>query len=80
MTLECELVQDFLEMETVVQHPKPTFSLNLSSFDFFLFTLLKNSLSILWYEPQSAIGSAIVQNCTRCALNIYLIAFRARKL
>ena len=35
MNLECELVQDFLEMETVVQHPKPIYLLNLSSFEFF---------------------------------------------
>ena len=44
---KCNLVQDFLEMETMVQLTSPPYSLDLGPCDFLLFTLLKNNLSKL---------------------------------
>ena len=56
---KCVLLQDFLKEEKVVQLSHPPYSPDLSPCDFFLFPLLKKTLSGHRYESQSALGSAI---------------------
>ena len=73
----CKLVQDLQETETVEQLPNPPYSPDLSPCDFFLFNVLKNNLSRCRYDPQSAIGSAIVQCLQEVTKNINLSAFIA---
>ena len=58
---KCVLVQDFLKEEKVVQLSHPPYSPDLSLCDFFLFSLLKKTLSGRHSESQSALGSAIYQ-------------------
>ena len=59
---KCVLVQDFfLKEEKVVQLSHPPYSPDLSPCDFFLFLLLKKTLSVCRYESWSALGSAIYQ-------------------
>ena len=58
----CVLVQDFLKEEKVVQLSHPPYSPDLSPCDFFLFPLLKKTLSGRRYESGSALGSAIYQS------------------
>ena len=53
------LIQDFLKEEKVVQLSHPPYSPDLSPCDFFLFPLLKKTLSGRRYESRSALGSAI---------------------
>ena len=74
---KCELVPDFLEMETVVQIHNPSYSPDLSACDFFLFTLLKK---------QSLQTSILSQKCswqchcsvsTGCAQKIILICIQS---
>ena len=55
------LVQDFLKEEKVVQLSHPPYSPDLSPCDFFLFPLLKKTLSGRRHESRSALGSAIYQ-------------------
>ena len=66
---KCNLVQDLLEAETVVQLPNPLYSPDLSLCDIFLITLLKNNLSRCRYEPQSAFGSVILLPSPSCKFN-----------
>ena len=56
---KCVLVQGFLKEEKVVQLSHPPYSPDLSPCDFFLFPLLKKTLSGRRYESRSALGSAI---------------------
>ena len=58
---KCVLVQDFLKEEKVVQLSQPPYSPDLSPCGFFLFLLLKKTLSGLRYESRSALGNAIYQ-------------------
>ena len=58
---KCALVQDFLKDEHVTQLPHPPYSPDKSLWDFFLFPLLKKTLSGRRYKPPSALGSAIHQ-------------------
>ena len=58
---KCVLVQDFLKEEKVVQLSHPPYSQDLSPCDFFLFPLLKKTLSGRRYESRIALGSAIYQ-------------------
>ena len=62
---KCVLVQDFLKEEKVVQLSRPPYSPDLSPCHFFLFPLLKKTLSGRRYESLSALGSAIYQ-CLQC--------------
>ena len=59
---KCVLVQDFLKEEKVVQLSHPPYSPDLSPCDFFLFPLLKKTLSGRRYDSRSALGSAIYQS------------------
>ena len=54
---KCVLVQDFLKEEKVVQLSHPPYSPDLSLCDFFLFHLLKKTLSGRRYESRSAVDS-----------------------
>ena len=56
---KCVLVQDFLKEEKIVPLSHPPYSPDLSPCDFFLFPLIKKTLSGRRYESQSALGSAI---------------------
>ena len=58
---KCVLVQDFLKEETVVQLSHPSYSPDLSPCDFFLFLLLKKTLSGRRCESRSALGNAVYQ-------------------
>ena len=58
---KCILVQDFLKEEKVVQLSHPSYLPDLSPCDFFLFPLLKKTLSGHRYESRSALGNAIYQ-------------------
>ena len=61
---KCVLVQALLKEEKVIQLSHPSYSPDLSPCDFFLFPLLKKTLSGRRYESRSALGSAIYQ--TEC--------------
>ena len=54
-------VQDFWKEEKVVQLSHPPYLPDRSPCDFFLFPLLKKTLSGRCYESRSALGSAIYQ-------------------
>ena len=69
------IVQNFLKEESVIQLPHPPYSPDLSPCDFFLFPLLKKSLSGRRYESQSALGSAIYQCLQGIPKNDYFSAF-----
>ena len=58
---KCVLVQDFLKEEKVVLLSHLPYLPDLSPCDFFLFPLLKKTLSGRRYESRSALGSAIYQ-------------------
>ena len=72
---KCSLVQDFLEREKVVQLPHPPYSPDLSPCDFFLFPLLKKTLSGRRYDSRSALGSAIFQCLQGVPRKAYFSAF-----
>ena len=72
---KCVLVQDFLKQEKVVQLSHPPLSPDLSPCDFFLFPLLKNTLSGHRYESRSALGSAIYQCLQGIPKKAYFSAF-----
>ena len=72
---KCVLVQDFLKEEKVVQLSHPPYSHDLSPCDFFLFPLLKKTLSGRRYESRSALGSAIYQCHQSIPKNAYFFAF-----
>ena len=72
---KCVLVQDFLKEEKVVQLPHPPYSLDLSPCDFFLFPLLKKTLSGRRYESRSALGTAIYQCLQGILKTAYFSAF-----
>ena len=55
---KCVLVEDFLKEVKVVQLSHPPYSPDLSPCDFFLFPLLKKTLSGRCYESGSALSSA----------------------
>ena len=61
---KCLLVQDVLKEEKVVQLSHSPYSPDVSPCDFFLFPLLKKTLSGRRYESRSALGNAIYQ-CLR---------------
>ena len=71
---KCVLVPDFLKEEKVVQLSHPPYSPDLSPCDFFLFPLLKKTLSGRHYESQSALDSAIYQNLQGIPKKAYLSA------
>ena len=73
---KCVLVQDFLKEEKVVQLSHRPYSPDLSPCDFFLFPLLKKTLSGHRYESQSALGSAIYQCLQGIPKKAYFSAFR----
>ena len=72
---KCVLVQDFLKEEKVVQLSHPPYSPDLSPCDFFLFPLLKKTLSGHRYESRSALGSAIYQCLQGIPKKAYFSAF-----
>ncbi len=72
---KCALVQNFLETEKVVELPHPPYSPDLSPCDFFLFPMLKKTLSGRRYEGRSALGSAIFQCLQGIPRNAYFSAF-----
>ena len=74
----CVLVQDFLKKEKVVQLSHPLYSPELSPCDFFLFPLLKITLSGRRYESRSALGSAIYQCLQGISKKTYFSAFTER--
>ena len=74
---KCKLVQDLLEMETVVQLHNPSYSPDLSPCDFYVYFIEKKTIRPdVDISPQSAPGSAIVQ-CLQYVPNVYLSAFKA---
>ena len=75
---KCVLVQDFLKEEKVVQLFHPPYSPDLSPCDFFLFPLLKKTLSGHRYESRSALGSAIYQCLQGIPKKAYFSAFTER--
>ena len=75
---KCLLVQDFLKEEKVVHRSHPSYSPELSPCDFFLFPLLKKTLSGRRYESRSALGSAIYQCLQGIPKKAYLSAFTER--
>ena len=72
---KCVLVQDFLKEEKVVQLSHPPYSPDPSPCDFFLFPLLKKTLSGRRYESRSALGSAIYQCLQGIPKKAYFSAF-----
>ena len=72
---KCVLVQDSLKEKKVVQLSHPPYSPDLSPCDFFLFPLLKKTLSGRRYESQSALGSAIHQCLQDIPKKAYFSAF-----
>ena len=73
---KCALVQDFLKEEHVTQLPHPPYSPDLSPCDFFLFPLLKKTLSGRRYGSRCALGSAIHQCLLGVPKEAYLSAFK----
>ena len=72
---KCDLVQDFLKEDTVVHLSHPPYSPNLSQCDFFLFLLLKKTLSDRRYESRSALSSTIYQCLQGKPKKAYFSAF-----
>ena len=72
---KCVIVQDFLKEEKVVQLSHPPYSPELSPCDFFLFPLLKKTLSGHRYESRSALDSAIYQCLQGIPKKAYFSAF-----
>ena len=72
---KCVFVQDLLKEEKVVQPSHPPYSPDLSPCDFFLFPLLKKTLSGRRYESRSALGSAIYQRLQGIPKKAYFSAF-----
>ena len=72
---KCVLLQDFLKEEKVVQFSHPPYSPDLSPCNFFLFPLLKKTLSVRRYEYRSALGSAIYQCLQGIPKMAYFSAF-----
>ena len=72
---KCVLVQDFLKEKKVVQLSHTPYSPDLSPCDFFLFLLLKKTLSGRRYESRSALGSAIYQCLQGIPKKAYFSAF-----
>ena len=56
-----QIYSDFLKEEKVTQLSPPPYSPDLCPCDFFLFPLLKKTLSGHCYESQKSLGSAIYQ-------------------
>ena len=72
---KCVLVQDVLKDEKVVQLSHPPYSPDLCPCDFFLFPLLKKTLTGRRYESRSALGSAIYQCLQGIPKTAYFSAF-----
>ena len=72
---KCVLVQDFLKEEKVVQLSYAPYSPDLSPCDFFLFPLLKKTLSSRRYESRSALGREIYQCLQGIPKKAYFSAF-----
>ena len=76
MTMHLHIcVQDFLKEEKAVQLSHPPYSPDLSPCYFFLFLLLKKTLSGRCYESRSALGSAIYQCLRGIPKKAYFFAF-----
>ena len=76
---KCVLVQDFLKEVKVVQLSHPPYTPHLSPCDFFLFPLLKKTLSDSRYESRSALGSAIYQCLQGLPKKAYFSVFPSRE-
>ena len=72
---KCVLVQNFLKEEKVVQVSHPLYSPDFSPCNFFLFPLLKKTLSGRRYESRNALGSAIYQCLPGIPEKAYFSAF-----
>ena len=72
---KCVLVQNFLNEEKVVQLSHPPYLPVLSPCNFFLFPLLKKTLSGHHNESQTALGSAIYQCLQGIPKKAYFSAF-----
>ena len=63
---QCMHVQEYLADENMETLPHPSYSLELSPFDFSLFPHLKKCLSGAWFSPRASLGSDI----SRCLSHI----------
>ena len=73
---KCKVVKSFLASEKVKVLNHPTYSLDLSLCDFFLFPRLKKMLSGNKYTSRSSLGSTIYQCLQQIPKEDYLSAFR----
>ena len=73
---KCEVVKSFLASEKVKVLNRPSYSPDLSPFDFFLFPRLEKMLSGSKYTSRSSLGSAIYQCLQQIPKEDYLSAFR----